>query len=81
MNLGALADIEIWGRTQFAQSFFIHLTDARMAESAVRSAIKSKKNKILSFLLKKLLRASAASADLHLYLGNGSALLALRYVG
>jgi hypothetical protein len=37
-----------------------------MADSAVRSGIKSKKDKVPSFLLKKLLRASILGADLHL---------------
>jgi len=37
-----------------------------MADSAVRSGIKSKKDKVPSFLLKKLLRPSILEAYLHL---------------
>jgi len=81
VNLGALADIEIWGRTQFAQSFFIHLTDGRLADCAVRAWIKSKKNNIPSFLLKKLLRAFGGQRRSPSLLSNGLALLALGYVG
>ena len=44
MNLGAPDEMKICGKTQFAQSFFIHLIDGRMADSAVKSRINTKKD-------------------------------------
>jgi len=44
VNLSAADEMEIGARTQFAQSFFIHLIDGRMGDSAVKSRINTKKD-------------------------------------